>query len=188
MPEYSGDVLYDAVKRLQADGINWHPDHNQICLNTIVGHEDDYHYGTGSLHYDWDRVEHIEQPNGEIKMILPERDYKPSESEFVVFNNQFRNTYFEEIYYRLTEKYHVGRVRLMLSQPKTCLTWHTDTSRRIHLPIKTNPGCQMVIENQVQHMTAGTWWLTDTTRFHTAFNASKEARIHLVAVVLDVSN
>jgi aspartyl/asparaginyl beta-hydroxylase (cupin superfamily) len=92
---------------------------------------------------------------------------------------------FEEIYYTLQKYYTLGRVRLMQSKPKTCLTWHNDNSKRIHLPIKTNAGCQMVIENQVQHMPAGTWWLTDTTVPHTAFNASTESRIHLVAVVLE---
>lgn len=185
LPEYNGHLLYEQTKNLANLNIHWQSDHGQICLNTIPGHENDHIYGCGSLFYDWDRVEHIEQPNGEIKMHVPERGYKPSESEFTVFNEKFKNTVFEEIYNILTAHYKVGRVRLMQSKPKTCLSWHTDSSPRIHLPIKTNPGCQMVIENQVQHMPAGTWWLTNTLLPHTAFNASTESRIHLVAVILD---
>lgn len=187
-PEYDGDYLYNEMLALGELDIHWHRDHNQICLNTIPGQENDHLYGCGSLHYDWSNKQIIELENGETKMHVPERDYKPDESEFTVFNEKFKDTVFGEIYDRLTQAYTLGRVRLMRSKPKTCLTWHTDTSPRIHLPIKTNTGCQMVIENQVQHMTAGTWWLTDTTKFHTAFNASTETRIHLVAVVLDGSN
>lgn len=185
LPSFSGEYLYEQLLLLNNSGIKWHKDHNQICLNTIPGHEDDYMYGCGSLYYDWSNKTVIEQENGETKMHVPERDYKPQEHEFTLFNSQFKDTVFEEIYQLLTERYNVGRIRLMQSKPKTCLSWHKDDSKRIHLPIKTDPGCQMVIENQVQHMTAGTWWLTNTTVPHTAFNGSKESRIHLVAVVLN---
>jgi hypothetical protein len=76
----------------------------------------------------------------------------------------------------------------MKSKPKTCLSWHVDTTPRIHFPIKTQDGCFMVIDNEVQHLTKNTWWWTNTVAPHTAFNASKEDRIHLVAVVLDDKN
>lgn len=185
MPDFNAHLLYEQTKNLTSMNIHWHNDHNQICLNTIPGHEDDHLYGCGSLHYDWSNKQVVTLENGETKIHVPEREYKPSESEFTVFNEKFKNTVFAEIYNMLTERYTVGRVRLMQSKPKTCLSWHKDTSPRIHLPIKTNPGCQMVIENQVQHMPAGTWWLTNTLLPHTAFNASTESRIHLVAVVLD---
>lgn len=185
LPEYDPHLLHEETKNLANMDIHWHSDHNQICLNTIPGHENDHLYGCGSLHYDWSNKQIIELENGEIKMHVPERDYKPDESEFTVFNEKFKDTVFGEIYTKLNEVYTLGRIRLMKSKPKTCLSWHKDTSPRIHLPIKTNEGCQMVIENQVQHMPAGTWWLTNTLLPHTAFNASKESRIHLVAVVLD---
>ena len=183
--QYSADELYTTTQQFPNNGIHWHKDHNQICLNTIISHPDDHLYGCGSLKYDWSNKTITELDNGETRMHVPERDYQPSESEFTQFNPKFNGTVFEEIYYTLQKYYTLGRVRLMQSKPKTCLTWHNDNSKRIHLPIKTNAGCQMVIENQVQHMPAGTWWLTDTTVSHTAFNASKESRIHLVAVVLE---
>jgi len=187
-PDIDPDMLYSATQELIANGVNWHRDHNQICLNTIDSQPDDHLYGCGSLKYDWSNKQVIEQPNGETRMHVPERDYQPKENEFTLFNKKFEGTIFEEIYKQIESNYPVGRVRLMQSKPKTCLTWHKDNSSRIHLPIKTNPGCQMVIENQVQHMSAGTWWFTNTTVNHTAFNASTESRIHLVAVVLDSFN
>ena len=42
----------------------------------------------------------------------------------------------------------------------------------------------MVIEDEVLHMPADTWWYADTTLKHTAMNASNEYRIHLVAAIL----
>ncbi len=73
----------------------------------------------------------------------------------------------------------------MRSKPKTCLSWHCDTSKRIHLPIRTQPGCMMVIQDEVLHLEQGQWYMTNTIPEHTAFNASKADRIHLIAVILD---
>jgi hypothetical protein len=73
----------------------------------------------------------------------------------------------------------------MASKPKTCLSWHTDSSKRLHYPLKTQEGCFMVIEDEVFHIPKNQWWLTDTVLPHTAFNSSKELRIHLVASILN---
>ena len=57
---------------------------------------------------------------------------------------------------------------------------------RLHIPIITNPGCIMVIDNVAQHMPAdGSVWITNNTKYHNAFNGGEENRIHLVACVLD---
>jgi hypothetical protein len=42
----------------------------------------------------------------------------------------------------------------------------------------------MVIADEVLHLERNTWWWTETTEPHTAFNASFKSRIHLVVVVL----
>ena len=92
---------------------------------------------------------------------------------------------FEDLYNVLRKNYNVGRVRLMKSPPKTCLSWHVDDTKRIHYPIVTQEGCFMLIEDEVKHLTQHTWWLTNTLVKHTALNASLEDRIHLVATLLD---
>jgi hypothetical protein len=43
----------------------------------------------------------------------------------------------------------------------------------------------MIIEDEVKHLPANTWWLTNTLVKHTALNASMEDRIHLVASLID---
>ena len=57
---------------------------------------------------------------------------------------------------------------------------------RLHIPIITNPGSIMVIDNVAKHLPAdGSVWITNNTKYHNAFNGGEENRIHLVACVLD---
>ena len=61
-----------------------------------------------------------------------------------------------------------------------------DPEPRLHIPIITNPGCIMVIDNVAKHMPAdGSVWGTNNTKYHNAFNGGEVNRIHLVACVLD---
>ena len=43
----------------------------------------------------------------------------------------------------------------------------------------------MIIEDEVKHLQKNKWYHTDTRYEHTAMNASKETRMHLVACVLE---
>ena len=156
----------------------------QICLNTLTPDSKDYTTGVGSLYYDWDNSRKEKSADGTEKLVLPVRDPVLAEEDFKYLSTTFSGTMFEEVYNALSATYSLGRVRIMKSAPKTCLSWHQDSSQRIHYPIKTQTGCFMVIDGQTKHLPADTWWLTDTTKFHTAFNASLASRIHLVAVVL----
>lgn len=158
--------------------------HNQICINTTPEFPNDMSVGCGSLYYDWSKKENISDGNGNFKITAPLRDVPLREEDFTILNEQFKNTVFEEFYNFLNKRYVLGRVRIMMNKPNSCLSWHTDTSPRAHLPIKTQEGCFMVIENEVKHLSQDKLWFTDTTKKHTAFNGSKEERIHLVAVLL----
>ena len=102
---------------------------------------------------------------------------------------QYPETYFKyplfDIPYinRLMEKYGMVRTRIMKSNPKTCLTFHQDMTKRVHIPLITNPDCVMIIENSVHHLETGKIYLTDTTKRHTAANASLMPRVHIVGCV-----
>lgn len=156
---------------------------NQICLNTTEDEPDNFKLGAGSLYYDWSKAK-VTSLNGINKIIVPEKNTFLKESDFTVLCSQFRGTEFELLYKFLQTKFNIGRVRLMRSESKTCLSWHSDNTPRIHYPLKTQKGCYMVIENEVQHLPEHTWWWTNTVNQHTAFNASKETRIHVVACLL----
>ena len=81
---------------------------------------------------------------------------------------------------RYIEKYGLVRTRLMKSKSKTCLTWHRDLSKRIHIPVKSQDGCFMVIEDAKYFLEPGKVYLVNTTKFHTAFNGSLSSRVHIM--------
>ena len=109
-----------------------------------------------------------------------------AENKYTQLVSDFQNTYFEEVYNTLKKKFKLGRVRILLKEPRSTLSWHRDPESRLHVPIITNLGCRMVIDNVAQHMPAdGTVTITNNTKYHNFFNGGEEARIHLVACVLE---
>ena len=114
------------------------------------------------------------------------RDVGIDESKYTEFVNDFKGTYFEDVYRELSEKFKLGRVRLLLKEPRSTLSWHRDPEPRLHIPIVTNFGARMCVDTEVRHMPAdGSVWITDNTKYHNAFNGGEEDRVHLVATVLD---
>ena len=115
-----------------------------------------------------------------------ERDKPIDESKYTEIVSEFKGTYFEEVYNTLRKHFKLGRVRILLKEPRSTLSWHRDPEPRLHIPIYTNPGAIMVIDKSAQHMPAdGSVWVTNNVKYHNAFNGGEENRVHLVACVLD---
>ena len=114
------------------------------------------------------------------------RDFDIDETKYTQLAPEFENTYFQEVYDVLSKKFKLGRVRLLLKEPRSTLSWHKDPEPRLHIPIITNLGCSMVIENVAKHLPAdGHVTITNNTKYHNFFNGGEQARIHLVACVLE---
>jgi len=114
------------------------------------------------------------------------RDIDIDESKYTQLVPEFEKTYFKEVFEILKKKFKLGRVRLLLKEPRSTLSWHKDPECRLHVPIVTNKGCSMVIENVAKHLPAdGKVWITNNTKYHNFFNGGEQARIHLVACVLE---
>ena len=114
------------------------------------------------------------------------RDIKIDESKYTEVVKEFNNTYFKEVYETLRKKFKIGRVRILLKEPRSTLSWHRDPEPRLHIPIITNPGCSMVIENVAKHLPAdGTVTITNNTKYHNFFNGGEQDRVHLVACLLE---
>ena len=148
-----------------------------ICLNRVPGDPESIkgHKARGLY---WTKPD---QTGNEVS-----RDVNINESAYTELVPEFKNTYFEEVYKILSSKYKLGRTRILLKEPRSTLSWHRDPEPRLHVPITTNPGCLMVIDNVARHMPAdGSVWITNNTKYHNAFNGGEENRIHLVACVLD---
>ena len=148
-----------------------------ISLNQIPGDPDSI-AGNNTRGVYWTRPD---SSNNEVQ-----RDKIIDESLYTEFVEEFKNTYFKEVYDELSKKYKLGRVRLLLKEPRSTLSWHRDPEPRLHIPIMTNPGCLMVIDNIAKHMPAdGSVWITNNTKYHNAFKGGEKNRIHLVACVLN---
>lgn len=178
--------LYNEFQQLMNDNkIEWYKSNktyikDQICLNSTTNNPDNIHLGRGSLIWDWDASE----TGTDGLLVVKKRNDILKESDFVCLCSSFKGSLFEDVYSKLEKKYVLGRVRIMKSDPKTCLSWHKDYHPRVHYPMKTQEGCFMIIEEEVKHLPQNTWWYTNTTVKHTAMNASKEDRLHLVATIL----
>ena len=148
-----------------------------ICLNRIPGQPDSIKgHKTRGLY--WTKPDHS---GNEVS-----RDIDIDESAYTELVPEFQNTYFEKVYKILSTKFKLGRTRILLKEPRSTLSWHRDPEPRLHIPITTNPGCLMVIDNIAKHMPAdGSVWITNNTKYHNAFNGGEEDRVHLVACVLD---
>ena len=115
-----------------------------------------------------------------------QREEVIDEAQYSEFVSLFEDTYFKEMYEALTKKYRLGRIRLLWKLPRTTLSWHRDPEPRLHIPIVTNFGARMCVDDVVHHMPAdGRVWVTDNTKYHNAFNGGEEDRVHLVATVLN---
>ena len=114
------------------------------------------------------------------------RDEMINEEAYSEFIDDYKETYFKEVFDALSSKYKLGRVRILLKEPRSTLSWHRDPEPRLHIPIITNPGCRMVIENVAKHMPAdGSVTITNNTKDHNFFNGGEQDRIHIVACVLE---
>jgi hypothetical protein len=148
-----------------------------ICLNQIPGKPESIE-GNNSRGVYWTK------PDRSGKEVS--RDVNLNESSYTEFVKDFEHTYFKEVYEKLSAKFKLGRVRILLKEPRTTLSWHRDPEPRLHIPIITNPGCMMVIENVAKHLPAdGSVYITNNVKYHNAFNGGEENRVHLVACLTD---
>ena len=124
------------------------------------------------------------RPDSSGKEVL--RAKKIDEASYTEFVEDLKDTYFKEVYDELSKRFKLGRVRILLKEPRSTLSWNRDPEPRLHIPIITNQGSIMVIDEVAKHMPAdGSAWITNNLKYHNAFNGGEENRVHLVACVLD---
>ena len=169
--------LNEILKIKNYDTANGIKNFAAICLNQIPGQPESIK-GNFARGVYWTKPDH----SGMEKI----RDKHIDESLYTEFVKDFEHTYFKEVYDKLSSKFRLGRVRILLKEPRSTLSWHRDPEPRLHIPIITNPGCIMVIENVAKHLPAnGSVYITNNVKYHNAFNGGEENRIHLVACVLN---
>jgi hypothetical protein len=152
-------------------------DFNAICVNRIPDDEDSITGGNVRGLY-WTKPD---TTNHEEQRLEPVQEHLYTE-----LCPEFKDTYVEEVYNLITSKFKLGRVRFLMKPPRSCLSWHRDPEMRLHIPIITNEGCRMIIEDTSFHMPSnGNGYITDNTKYHNFFNGSEVDRVHLVATVIE---
>ena len=148
-----------------------------ICLNQIPGKPESIK-GNLSRGVYWTKPD---QSGNEAV-----RDKEINETLYTQFVKEFEHTYFKEVYETLSLRFKLGRIRILLKEPRSTLSWHRDPEPRLHVPIITNQGCMMVIENTAKHLPAdGSVYITNNVKYHNAFNGGEEDRVHLVACLTE---
>ena len=169
--------LEEVLKIKNYDNANSIPNFAAICLNQVPG-DPASTKGNNTRGVFWTK------PDESGKEVS--RDKPIDENLYTEFVKDFEHTYFKEVYEKLSSKFKLGRVRILLKKPRTTLSWHRDPEPRLHVPIITNPGCLQVIENVAKHLPAdGSVWITNNTKYHNAFNGGEVNRVHLVACLTD---
>jgi len=149
----------------------------QLCVHRrkeTTGLEQ-YTEGGQSLVWDWDNVDEDGNPT--------KKNPIHKENEFQTITEIFKGTYIEEVSNWLNKDYNAVRGRFMQLKPKSCLSTHKDPSLRLHIPIITNEDCFMMFKEQdivIKMHNTSDMYIVDTTKSHTAVNASKLERTHLV--------
>ena len=170
-------ALHHVLKIRSYDDAGGITNFGAICLNQIPGNPE-------SIKGENARGVYWTKPDQTGKEAL--RDKMINERAYTEFVSDFEKTYFKEVYEKLSKKFILGRVRILLKEPRSTLSWHRDPEPRLHIPIITNPGCIMVIENVAKHLPAdGSVYITNNLKYHNAFNGGEENRVHLVACLID---
>jgi hypothetical protein len=110
--------------------------------------------------------------------------FRRREEEYTIFNDEFKSTYFYEVYQRVLSwsKLKVGRVRFLSRSPGDCYPVHKDFDLKYHLALTTNPGAHLLFEDKrIYHIPEdGILYYLDSRPPHTSLNAGNCDRIHLV--------
>ena len=152
-------------------------DFNAICVNRIPGDEKSIQGGNvRGLYWTYpDETNHEEERCPVIQ-----------EEKYTELCPEFKGTYVEEVYNIVRSKFNIGRMRFLMKPPRSCLSWHRDPERRLHIPIITNVGNVMVIKDTAFHMPSdGAAYITDNTKYHNFFNGSEVERVHLVSTLIE---
>jgi len=105
-------------------------------------------------------------------------------SDYVVFNENYKDTEFYNIYLQMSKYYTIDKFRIINLPACTTAPWHTDNYENLHIPIETNIGCRFVIDDQSYHLPAdGSIYTSENCPFHAIFNSGTTDRYNILISV-----
>ena len=109
--------LEEILKIRHYDSANGIPNFAAICLNQIPN-DPNSTKGNNSRGVFWTK------PDSSGKEVS--RDKPIDESLYTEFVKDFEHTYFKEVYEKLSSMFKLVRVRIILKEHRTTLSWHRD--------------------------------------------------------------
>jgi len=103
------------------------------------------------------------------------------DSDYTTLHPELKGTYIDEVFEVIPFK--PFRARLMVLDPAVCYSIHKDDTPRYHIAVTTSPDARFVFvdRQKVIHIPAdGRVYFVDTREKHTAFNAGRAPRLHIV--------
>jgi hypothetical protein len=159
--------MYD-IEKIREE-INLLPEYKfQISLQTVEGCDDPF-YGTGAI------VDPKEYPT-----------YQDAQKAASILEKEFIHPMFPELEYinSILSELKMYRTRMMRLIPGKCYNYHQDSTKRMHIPVYTNEDCFLIIDDVVHRYPAnGSNYEVNTLLKHTAVNAGREERIHIVGCI-----
>ena len=109
--------LKEVLKVKNYDSANGIKNFAAICLNQIPGKPE-------STKGNFARGVYWTKPDQSGKEAV--RDKMLDETLYTEFVKDFEYTYFKEVYDALSKRFKLGRVRILLKEPRSTLSWHRD--------------------------------------------------------------
>jgi len=103
-------------------------------------------------------------------------------NDMTKINELFKDSYLEDVYKEVKNKYDIGRARFLKLCPKVrAYSYHKDQSERYHIPLTTDDDSIFLIEDKVHRLSeVGRLYKVDTLRKHSAINLGWNDRVHIV--------
>jgi len=105
--------------------------------------------------------------------------------------SQYPETYFKyplfdtQLLNRIVGKYGLVRTRIIKSPARKCTAFTRKLSKRVYIPLMTNPGDRIIIENKVYSLEVGKIYLVNTTLEHAAINASNKNGVAIIGCIYE---
>jgi len=148
----------------------------QVATQCRIGlkPEDELYDSCGSLIYDWDNYD------AKVHSKIPRKEKILTKELFTSTPVVFQKTVLQEVNDYFVKEYDVVRGRIMVLGAKSTLTYHTDDSPRIHIPLITSRDSLFIIEDIIYRLEYRKTYFVNTLKKHTAVNTNFLSRVHLV--------
>tara|TARA_R100000951_G_scaffold112808_1_gene113764 strand:+ start:604 stop:1098 length:495 start_codon:yes stop_codon:yes gene_type:complete len=104
---------------------------------------------------------------------------------------QYPETYFKyplfnaPLINRIMDKYGLVRTRIIKCPAYKCTGFKRKLTKRVYIPLMSNSGLRIIVENEIYNFETGKIYLVNTTLEHTSINASNKNGVVIVGCIYE---